>query len=114
MGAGATAAMLPDPVVDMDRATPQHAKHKDTAVFAGADAERLAVLTGYLRTELMQLDVEDVTAPQAGESPPGTRAVGAAALGALLVALGQSAEGLRSVGSVVSESSSASSGEGTS
>ena len=35
MGAGATAAMLPDPVVDMDRATPQHAKHKDTAVFAG-------------------------------------------------------------------------------
>ena len=32
----------------------------------GADAERLAVLTGYLRTELLQLDVEDVTAPQAG------------------------------------------------
>src|ERR1035438_5165284 len=34
MGAGATAAMLPDPVVDMDRATPQHAKHKDNAGFA--------------------------------------------------------------------------------
>jgi peptide-methionine (S)-S-oxide reductase len=32
MGGCATPAMLPDPVVDMDRAT---AKHKDTAVFAG-------------------------------------------------------------------------------
>ena len=28
----------------------------------GADAERLAVLTGYLRAELLQLDVEDVSA----------------------------------------------------
>ena len=33
----------------------------------GADAEQLAVLTGYLRAELLQLDVEDVTAPQTGE-----------------------------------------------
>jgi peptide-methionine (S)-S-oxide reductase len=32
MGASATAAMLPDPAVDSDRAAP---KHKDTAVFAG-------------------------------------------------------------------------------
>src|SRR5580700_143099 len=32
MGGCATPAMLPDPAVDMDRAT---AKHKDTAVFAG-------------------------------------------------------------------------------
>jgi hypothetical protein len=29
-----------------------------------ADAERLAVLTGYLRAELLQLDVEDVIAPR--------------------------------------------------
>lgn len=35
LGTGATAAMLPDPMVDTDRATPKHAKHKDTAVFAG-------------------------------------------------------------------------------
>jgi hypothetical protein len=67
----------------------------------GADAERLAVLTGYLRAELLRLDVEDVTAPQAGEAPPGARVVGVAAVGALLVALGQSAEGLGSVVSAI-------------
>ncbi len=67
----------------------------------GADAGRLAVLTGYLRAELLQLDVEDVTAPQAGEAPPGSRVVGVATVGALLVALGQSADGLRSVVSAI-------------
>lgn len=63
----------------------------------GADVERLAVLAGYLRGELLQLDVEDVTALQAGEPPPGSRAFDVATVGALLIALGQSAEGLRSV-----------------
>ena len=63
----------------------------------GADAERLAVLTRYLRGELLQLDVEDVTALQAGEPPPGSRAFDVATVGALLIAVGQSAEGLRSV-----------------
>ena len=67
----------------------------------GADAERLAALTGYLRAELRQLDVEDVAAPQPGEPPPGARVVGVEAVGALLIALGQSAEGLRSVVSVI-------------
>jgi hypothetical protein len=67
----------------------------------GADAERLAVLTGYLRAELLQLDVEDVTALQVGEPPPGSRAFGVATVGALLIALGQSAEGLRSVVSAI-------------
>jgi hypothetical protein len=67
----------------------------------GADAARLAALTGYLRAELRQLDVEDVIVPQAGEAPPGARVVGIAAVGALLVALGQSAEGLRSVVSAI-------------
>ena len=69
----------------------------------GADAEQLAVLTGYLRAELLQLDVEDVTAPQTGDAPPGARVVGVATVGALLVALGQSAEGLRSVVSVIGD-----------
>src|SRR5262249_2650762 len=68
----------------------------------GADPERLAALTGYLRAELLQLDVEDVTAPQAGEAPPGARAFDVAAVGALLVALGQSADGLRAVVSAIS------------
>jgi hypothetical protein len=69
----------------------------------GADAERLAVLTGYLRAELLQLDVEDVTALQVGEPPPGSRAFGVATVGALLIALGQSAEGLRSVVSAIKD-----------
>jgi hypothetical protein len=67
----------------------------------GADAGRLAMLTGYLRGELLQLDVEDVTALPAGEPPPGSRAFGVATVGALLIALGQSAEGLRSVVSAI-------------
>lgn len=69
----------------------------------GADAEWLAVLAGYLRAELLQLNVEDVSTPQAGEAPPGARVIGAAAVGALLVTLGQSAQGLRSVVSVIGE-----------
>jgi hypothetical protein len=35
------------------------------------DAERPAVLVGDVRAELLQLGVEDVTAPQIGEPPPG-------------------------------------------
>lgn len=69
----------------------------------GADAERLAALASYLRAELLQLDVEDVTAPRVGEVPPGARGVGVDAVGGLLVALGQSAEGLRVVVSVISD-----------
>jgi len=67
----------------------------------GADAERLATLTGYLRTELLQLDVEDVTVPRAGEAPPGARVVDVAAIGALVIALGKSTEALRSVVSAI-------------
>jgi hypothetical protein len=67
----------------------------------GADANRLAVLTGYLRADLLQLDVEDVSALPAGEPPPGARGVGSATVGALLVAVGQSAEALRSVVSAI-------------
>ena len=59
------------------------------------------MLTGYLRGELLQLDVEDVTAIGGGEAPPGSRAFDVAAVGALLVSLGQSAEGLRSVVSAI-------------
>ena len=68
----------------------------------GADAERVTVLTGYLRAELLQLDVvEEVSALPAGEPLPGARMFGVATVGALLIVLGQSAEGLRSVVSAV-------------
>ena len=67
----------------------------------GADAERLAALTGYLRAELIRLDVEGVSALPAREPPPGARVFGATTVGALLIALGQSAQGLQSVVSVI-------------
>jgi hypothetical protein len=67
----------------------------------GADAERLAMLTGYLRAELLQLDIDVVAVPQDDGGQPGSRAVGAAEVGALLVTLGRSAEGLRSLLSAV-------------
>ena len=67
----------------------------------GADAERLDALTAYLRRDLIELDVDDVTALAAGPPPPGSRAIDATAVGALMVALGSSADGLRSVVSAI-------------
>jgi hypothetical protein len=66
-----------------------------------ADAERLDALTGYLRRDLIELDVDDVTALAAGPPPAGSRAIDATAVGGLLVALGSSADGLRSVVSAI-------------
>ena len=67
----------------------------------GADAERLDALTGYLRQDLLQLDLEDVTALRAGEPPPDARVFDVIAVGGLLVSLGRSAESLRAVLSAV-------------
>lgn len=63
----------------------------------GADAQRLDELTGFLRQELLQLDVDDVTAVPAGEPPPGARGLDAVTTGGLLVALGSAAQGLGAV-----------------
>jgi len=60
------------------------------AVGPDADAEEVAEATLQLRRELLDLDVEAVELPRAGEPPPGTRAVELAALGALAVTLAQS------------------------
>lgn len=69
----------------------------------GADAERLDVLTGSLRQELLQLDVNDVTAVRAGEPPPGTKGLDAVTAGGLLVDLGTTAQGLSAVIAAVRE-----------
>jgi hypothetical protein len=55
-----------------------------------ADAEEVAQATLQLRRELLDLDVEAVEVPRAGEPPPGTRAVELAAVGALAVTVAQS------------------------
>ncbi|MGW7378087.1 hypothetical protein [Streptomyces sp. NPDC054794] len=54
----------------------------------GAEAEDLEQLTGFLRTELLALDVDDVRTVPAGQTPPGARAVDVALVGTLLVSLG--------------------------
>lgn len=64
----------------------------------GADAQRLASLAGFLRQELLQLDVENVSTLRTGHAPPGAKAVDAAAVGGLLVNLGSHVE---SIGAVV-------------
>jgi hypothetical protein len=60
------------------------------AVGPDADPEEVAEATLQLRRELLELDVEAVELPRGGEPPPGTRAVELAALGALVVTVGQS------------------------
>ena len=50
----------------------------------GADAERLNALTGFLRQETLQLDVNGVTGLPAGEPPPSARGLDAATVGGLL------------------------------
>jgi hypothetical protein len=55
-----------------------------------ADDEEVAEATPQLRRELLDLDVDSVDLPTAGQPPPGTRGVELAALGALLVSVTQS------------------------
>ncbi|AIG74666.1 Hypothetical protein AJAP_08835 [Amycolatopsis japonica] len=69
----------------------------------GADAERVERLAGYLRGELIDRGVSDVKALPAGEAPPGARGFDVATAGGLLVTLGKSADGLRSVVTAVRE-----------
>jgi hypothetical protein len=63
----------------------------------GADAERLDTLTGHLRGELLQLDVDEVRRERVGGPPPGARAVDPVALGGLVVSLGHTATALKDV-----------------
>lgn len=61
-----------------------------------ADDARLDTVTRYLRDELVQLDVDAVSAVRAGEAPEGSRAFDVVALGGLVVSLGSS-QALRAV-----------------
>jgi hypothetical protein len=63
----------------------------------GADAERLDQATGFLRQELLDLDVEDVAPLPAGEVPEGARGFDVATIGGLLVTVGQSTQALQTI-----------------
>jgi hypothetical protein len=69
----------------------------------GADPERVDTLSRYLRTELLELDVADVTALPAGEAPAGTRSGVVAVIGGLLVNLGDATTGIAAVVTAVRE-----------
>ena len=60
------------------------------AVGPEGDAEEVAQATIQLRRELLDLDVDAVGMPPAGEPPPGSRAADVAALGVLAVNLADS------------------------
>lgn len=62
-----------------------------------SDAEELDRLTRTLQRQLLELDVQGVKRPVAGDVPAGTRAVEVAAIGTLIVALAKTAPALASV-----------------
>jgi hypothetical protein len=70
----------------------EHAATLDMKVAVGpdGDAEELTQATRQLRRELLDLDVDSVETPSAGEPPPGSRAVDVATLGALVVNMADS------------------------
>jgi hypothetical protein len=62
------------------------------------DAEELAELTGRLRTELLDLDVDDVVpASGSGDAPADAKGIALSVIGGLLVKFAVSPEGLRAV-----------------
>ena len=61
----------------------------ELAVELDADETELDAATRRLRQELLGLDVDDVEQPPAGAAPPGTRSVGAALAGTLIVTSAQ-------------------------
>jgi hypothetical protein len=69
----------------------------------GADSERVDTISRYLRAELLELDIADVTAQRSGEALPGSRSGAVAVIGGLLVNLGGAAQGLALVVTAVRE-----------
>jgi hypothetical protein len=59
---------------------------------AGEDPEAVDELTARLRRQLLELDVDAVERPSAGEPPPGTRGLETLALGTLIVKLARTPE----------------------
>jgi hypothetical protein len=63
----------------------------------GAEGDALAESVGQLQEELLELDVDDVRPPAAGDAPAGTKGVELLALGALVVKLVRSRQVLGQV-----------------
>lgn len=70
---------------------------------AGADKSRLDMLTRQVNQQLLQLDVDDVSTVAASAPPAGSRALDAATIEAILVAVGTAVQGLAAAISVMRE-----------
>ena len=71
----------------------QRAERLTIAVERGPDSDldELARLTGQLRSQLLQLDVENVELVRAGQAPPGSKVADPITIGALVVTLAPTA-----------------------
>lgn len=68
---------------------------------ADADEQELAELTGRLREELLELDVDDVELVRSGEPPPGAKGLDVVQVGELLVSTVTSSHVLSAIVGVV-------------
>ena len=72
---------------------PEIAVRLEVGLESDADASEIDDATSQLRSELLELNVDDVKAPSGGPAPAGTRGAAAAEIGTLLVAAGRAAIG---------------------
>jgi hypothetical protein len=77
--------------VERSEARQQRATERMTLAIEGApdsDREELARLTGQLRSQLLELDVERVDLVRGGQAPPGSKVADPITIGAIIITLG--------------------------
>lgn len=76
--------------METSEAPQQRANERLTLAIEGApdsDAEELARLTGQLRSQLLELDVERVDLVRGGQAPPGSKVADPITIGAIIITL---------------------------
>jgi hypothetical protein len=76
--------------VETSEAPQQRANERLTLAIEGApdsDAEELARLTGQLRSQLLELDVDRVDLVRGGQAPPGSKVADPITIGAIIITL---------------------------
>jgi hypothetical protein len=76
--------------VETSEAPQQRATERLTLEIEGtpdSDREELAQLTGQLRSQLLELDVERVDLVRGGQAPPGSKVVDPITIGAIIITL---------------------------
>ena len=76
--------------METSEAPQQRANERLTLAIEGApdsDAEELARLTGQLRSQLLELDVDRVDLVRGGQAPPGSKVADPITIGAIIITL---------------------------